>query len=236
MSSAIRRCLAIVGFSVLFTGVATGQPVAASFLGGVIGGAGFPDPLVNNANAMGAASGSGGGSTGNGLAGGATASAAITDQISFTRLRISGTSWHDNSNGYTSAVSQTALVFELTEAANYSISNTSTITSSSTGLVSSLSPVILTELTGTIAGDAVSGVLSPGTYQLRFAVMAGNQSAFPLADPNYAGYQGLPLDDFGSQNRFSSTNVDWRLNLSAVPAPGASILLGMLLVGARRRR
>lgn len=223
----------IAAFSLGLAGVAAAQPVGASFTSGLINGAGFPEPLATSPGAMTATSGSGGGSTGGGLPNGgeAIAAASFTVLPGSTRLRVLGSSEHMNSNGYTSAFSQNTIIFELTEAANYTIANTSTLTDFNTGNLVPLNPVILSALTGTITGDSISGSLEPGTYSLQFAVMAGSASAFPTFDANYAGYT-----EFGFDERFSSASVDWRMDLVAVPAPGTACLLGGLLLVSRRRR
>lgn len=219
------RALSMIGagLSLMIVSASLAQPVNFSFTGGMITGDGFPGPLVpSSSGVMNGSNGSGSGSTGGGI-GMAVANANLLSTAINSSMRLTGQASHgDTQNGFTSAFSTQELILSLSDEAAFVVANTSTI-----GAVSIL-PVEFRAITGAITGDPTSaGTLTPGTYGIRFAVVAGNAEAF--AFQNYPGYAGVPA------GYYATGSLDWTLTLTA-PAPGVAALFGIGAVAIVRRR
>lgn len=214
-------------------GSAWAQPGAPSFTGGQIQGNGFPEPLIQaSPGTIAPTGGSGGGSTGGGVLGTASASANIVLSPSQSVIELSGSAFHPNgpNGGYTGASSAQELIFSVTSNVSFTVSNASLFGADP------FLPVAFRGITGTITGDPTTGgTLSPGTYGLRFAVAAGLGNAISVAlvipslAPNYFAYAGVPSDSYTA-----TASLDWKLTL--VPGPSSAAVLMLTGLGAVRRR
>lgn len=200
-----------------------GAAIDVSMTDGGFVGAGYPGPLRSQWQAVSARSGSGSGSTGGGLGGTASVSVVIQDDASLvaggTTLHLTGSAQHLVEAGYTAVMSSTGFVMEpivltLAEEAAYTVSNASTAIAVAGGAPTPVVPVRITALTGTIDGDASSGVLSPGTYALDVWIGAFAPDLFTVGDPaeeiRQAGYAS-----FLASGLFQ-TSADWSLHLAPV--------------------
>ena len=223
-----KSCFAIVATSCLFASFAAAGGVAGSFTAGTLIGDGFPGPLNTAPSSMGASKGSGNGSTGGGFA---AAQVGLTDTPVNTKLGITGHAEHDSIFGYTAVYTSDAIIFNLTQAADFSVLNSSTLVPGNPNRAAiNFNPIVFEALTGSITGDILSGgTLSAGTYSIRFTVAAmAVGSANFLAIPN--GYTAF--DDTG----ILSADVDWSMTLTSVPTPGTLAMLGLAGLAVRRRR
>lgn len=204
MYTLIRSCAACVLVAVCVSAPAHAQNVTGAFTTGQLDGDGFPG--INSAPAvnMTAVSGSTSGSTGAGIG---DAAASISTAGSGVVISVTGSATHsDNQNGYTSVYTSVFPIIRINRAANFSVLNTSTIGSTS------IVPVIFEPVSGTgasISGNVnTSGSLTAGDYRLRFAVIAGNTSAFPFFNTSYAAYSSL------AAGYYSSATMNWRMTLT----------------------
>lgn len=184
---------------------AMAQAVTGSFITGQLAGDGFPG--INSAPAvnMTAIAGSTSGSTGAGIG---DAAAAISTSGSGIVISVTGSSTHsDNQNGYTSVFTSVFPVVRINRSASFTVTNTSRI-----GAVNVV-PVIFEPVSGTgasITGNInTTGTLTAGDYRMRFAVVAGNTSAFPTSfNQSYAGYASI------AAGYYSSATMNWRITIS----------------------
>lgn len=184
---------------------ALASPVTASFTSGAVAGAGFPEPLAQQAPVSTTNRRSGGGSTGGGFGGTAAASVDISNTDEETLVALTGTANHISEFGYTAAHTQQEVVFSLAEEATYSIANASRtfVNSVSTAFV----PVTFQAITGSIVPKTAStGALSSGTYRLKFGAAAGRAGVFSFS----------VVSEW--YNQFTSTGcanttLDWTLSL-----------------------
>lgn len=187
----------------LVTSVALGASVPATLTSGTVTGAGFPEPLVLQSSVSTPTKRSGGGSTGGGFGGTATASMQVTTSPTDTLVALSGTATHTNDFGYTAAYSQQEVVLTLPQAANYSIVNLSRTVINGTN--TPFTPITFQAITGVKTGTT-SGKLSPGTYRLKFGVAAGRPDVFSFS----------VVSEWYNQftaTGCASTVVDWKLTL-----------------------
>lgn len=202
------RSLALVALTSL---PALGAPVSVSISLGSVAGAGFPEPLVQQTPVSTTSRRSGGGSTGGGFAGTASADLRVTSDTLTTTLSISGGATHLSEFGYTAASTAQEVVFSLASAAVYTLANQSrTVVNAATV---PLLPITFQGVSGTITPtSATTGRLSAGTYRLRFGAAAGrpNTFSFSVVSAWYAA-----LDSTGC----NSTVLDWKLTLRT-PCPG----------------
>ncbi len=189
------------------SGVAFARPIGSGFSAGAIRAAGFPDPLKQNTlNPVGFKSGNGGGSTGGGFGGFASAGIGLSDDPGSTTLALSGNAFHVRFDGYTAARAQTPIMLELTSNVEFQITNTSTANDAP------ISPVTFSPLTGSMTNDTpVSGRLTPGKYQITFAVAAGRMDSFEAQNTVGEWYSG-----FGS-NKVENAFLDWKMKLTPAP-------------------
>lgn len=184
---------------------ASAGPVTASFSSGTVTGAGFPEPIAQQSPVSTTSKRSGGGATGGGFAGSAFASVQITPTDVETQIQLLGTAAHANDFGYTAAYTNNEVVFTLTQAATFKITNQSTTVVGST--TTPFVPVTFANGTGTITSfSASTGELTPGTYKLRFGVAAGrdNTFSFSVVSTWYNQFTATGCN---------STSVNWKLTL-----------------------
>lgn len=180
-------------------------PVGATLTSGSVSGAGFPEPLVQQSKVSTTSKRSGGGSTGGGFGGTASASLDVGNAGGATNVALTGTATHTNEFGYTAAYTDAAVVLTLTEAATYSITNLST--TKINNVATAFNPVTFESATGFInAFSATRGELSPGTYRLRFGVAAAQPLtfSFSLVSTWYNQFNATGC---------SNTSVNWTLAL-----------------------
>lgn len=178
-------------------------PLGSGFTSGNIRAAGFPDPLQQMSLApVGQKSGSGGGSTGGGFAGFASAEAGLTDSDSGSTLSLFGFAFHNLNDGFTASYAASPLVLALTKDTSFAITDSSTVDGAPHPLVS------FEALTGSVSYETpTSGVLSAGTYSVRFGVAAGRANSFgpTVVSDWYAPY---------GTARVGGSSLDWKLALT----------------------
>lgn len=199
-----RTTLAFAATFVL-TPLALAAPVAATLTSGSVSGAGFPEPLVQQPKISTTAKRSGGGSTGGGFGGTASASLDVGNSNGATNISLTGGATHTNEFGYTAAYTDAAVVLTLTEAATYTITNLTT--TKVNNVSTAFNPVTFESATGFInAFTATRGELSPGTYRLRFGVAAAQPFTFSFS------LVSTWYNQFNTTG-CANTNVNWTLTL-----------------------
>ncbi|MFO0859926.1 MAG: hypothetical protein U0570_05165 [Phycisphaerales bacterium] len=193
--------LALLASPVLCAAALAG-PLGTGFTSGNIRAAGFPDPLRQTTLApVGQKSGSGGGSTGGGFGGFASADAGIIDTDSGSTLSLSGFAFHNLNDGYTASYAATPLVLGLTKATSFAITDSSTVDGGTHSLVS------FESITGSVWYEtSTTGTLSAGMYRVRFGVAAGRANSFgPTVVSEWYGPYGT--------SRVNSSSLDWKMLL-----------------------
>lgn len=182
---------------------AFGGPLGSGFTSGNIRAAGFPDPLQQTTlSPVGPKAGSGGGSTGGGFGGFASADVGLSDSDGGSTLSLSGYAFHNLNDGYTASYAATPLVFALTKPTSFLISENSTVDGGPHTLVT------FEAVTGSVSyASATTGTLSAGTYRVRFGVAGGRANSFgpTVVSEWYAA--------FGSA-RVGQSSLDWTMTLS----------------------
>ena len=194
-----------VSLGVLAASPCLGAPVGATLTSGSVTGAGFPEPLVQQPKVSTTVKRSGGGSTGGGFGGTASASLDLGTAGGATSVTLTGTATHTNDFGYTAAYTDAAVVLTLTEPATYAITNLST--TKVNNATTAFNPVTFESATGFINafGPGV-GELAPGTYRLRFGVAAAQPFTFSFS------LVSTWYNQFNTTG-CANTNVQWTLTL-----------------------
>jgi hypothetical protein len=208
-------------------------------MSGYLWGGGFPGPSNETVTELDSQGGTGGGTTGGGL-GESSISVAVNTSGATTTLALSGFARHpDSGAGHTTAFSSDrdgfgseGLLITLDQAMDFSIINSSFATSFAPGFGPvSITPARLTAVSGFVdSSDGLSGRLAAGTYLLDIFISGFAFDGFNV--PSWAGYQ--PLIEAGNGVEFS--NLNWSLNMTAVPAPGGVVVGALALMGCSRRR
>ncbi|HEX8876361.1 MAG TPA: hypothetical protein VF777_06405 [Phycisphaerales bacterium] len=185
--------------------VALAAPVSATLTAGSVSGAGFPEPLIQQNKVSTTIKRSGGGSTGGGFGGTASAFLEVGNSGGATNVALTGSAAHTNEFGYTAAYTDAAVVLTLTEAATYTITNLSTTQVNSVS--TAFNPVTFESANGFInAFTATRGELSPGTYRLRFGVAAAQPFTFSFS------LVATWYNQFNATG-CANTNVNWTITL-----------------------
>lgn len=200
-----------IAIGVVLCGQASAGPLGTGLTDGSIRASGFPDPLRQNTLLpVGVKSGSGGGSTGGGFGGFASANVGIIDSDESSSVSLSGLAFHNINDGYTASYAATPLMLALTKPTRYSINENSTVDGAARSLVT------FEAVTGSITTFSPgNGMLSAGTYRVRFGVAGGRANGFgtSVVSEWYAPY---------GNSRIGGSSLDWKLMLSAI-LPGYSL-------------
>lgn len=222
--------------------VSSSSALAGFGLEGTIWGGGFPGPSQESFSSVGSSGGSGGGSTGGGV-GGASISVEAFAIASQRTIRLTGSAFHPNDNGYSVAFSSNArsnfiegFLLTIDQEMEFSIANASSARAFVSGLgvlTTAITPAQLVGVTGIVtSADGSTGRLSAGTYRLNVFI-GGVAADYGYIVPEFAGYEAALA--FGTG--VGSATLDWTLTMTAIPAPGLALFaIGPALHVPRRRR